>query len=66
MQADNAARDSHFNDPRYPWQSLRIAQRWSEVGDYIWLRFGNGATADQIKRDLAAYVDELEARYADT
>ena len=52
----------HASDPGYPWDALRITKKWSEVGDYIWIRLGNGASAEDLKRDLAAYVDQLEAR----
>lgn len=52
------------NDPGYPWDALRVAKKWSDVGDYIWIRLCNGATPKQLKRDLAEYVDEMEARRA--
>ena len=62
MIAKQSSAACGYDDPGYPWDALRLTKKWSDVGDYIWIRLGNGATPEQLKRDLAEYVDALVAR----
>lgn len=45
-----------------PWQTVQMVNLASKVGDYIWFRLETGATVDEVKRELAARVDDMEAR----